>query len=648
MPTFDRSRSQTSMRRVRRRSSATGTATRVKPRSRMAANGRSPRRIAQSGRRMLATSRKSAKRRPKPAVAARVPRLRLMMVFGVLAFGAVGLMLNLVRLQVFQANDLREQARAQQTLYVKNQLPRRPVVDVRGNTVAIDRPVYTLYAHPRLFKESKAAIAEAIAPIVNQPSQSLYELFNTGESGIEVAYTVIEDSANRLRRLRIDGLELIERQQRLYPQEDLMAEIVGYVNAEQQGQSGVEYSQQQALQRRVRDRGFALKRTGDGSILPENLPPGFPYQDDLTLKLTVDSNLQRIVRDTLRKQMQEFSAKRGAVIVMDVHSGAIRALVSEPTYNPNEYYKFDLERMRNWIVTDAYEPGSTFKPINVAIALESGKVQPTESFNDEGQIYVGEWPIQNNDYSYSGARGMQTLTEIVQYSSNVGMVRLMQRLSAEEYYRWIQKIGLGRITGIDLPFEAAGYVKDKELFLNDPIEPATTAFGQGFSLTPIQLAQLHSSLANGGFLVTPHVVQGLYNDQQQLYWQPSLPAPKRVFSAKTTQAVLPMMEAVVEDGTGKIAQINGYRIAGKTGTAQKASAQGGYLANARITSFVALFPSDAPRYAVLVVVDEPKGDNAYGSTVAAPITKVVMETLISTEGIQPSVMPSSNLSDEDQ
>jgi cell division protein FtsI (penicillin-binding protein 3) len=217
------------------------------------------------------------------------------------------------------------------------------------------------------------------------------------------------------------------------------------------------------------------------------------------------------------------------------------------------------------------------------------------------------------------------------------MVRIMQKMPAADYFDWLQRLSLDSPTGIDLPAEAAGQIKDREQFVRSRVEPATTAFGQGFSMTPIKMLQLQAVLANGGQLVTPHVVSGMVTGEGRTVWTPDRPVGKAIFSPQTVQQVLTMMEAVVDTGTGNPAKLPGYRIGGKTGTAQKA-ASGGY-GRGRITSFVAILPINAPRYVVLAVIDEPQGENAYGSTVAAPLVKKITEALVVLEGVPPTKAP---------
>lgn len=562
--------------------------------------------------------------------------VRLWLIWGFLVAVAMGLGVQLFRLQVLHGAELSTTAKKQQVISLRPFIPRRPVIDRVNNVLAIDRPVYTLYAHPKLFKKSSAEVALALSSLLNRPAAELENKFSRRETGIRLVPRLGEEVAKKVKNLSFDGLDIMEEYSRFYPQKDLVGDVVGYVNLDRNGQAGVEYSQQKWLERSLRT--VKLSRYGPAHpnnrpLMSDRLPAGFLNVDDLSLQLTIDTRLQRASRLRLKEQLQKFGAKRGSAIVMDAKDGAILTMVSYPSYDPNTYYNADFKLFKNWALSDLYEPGSTFKPINVAIALDSGVIQPDSVFNDPDVITVGGWPIKNaekeNRYSLSVAG-------ILQYSSNVGMVQIMQRLKPVEYYKWLKKLELNQPLGIDLPFETAGQIKDRNQFISYPIESATTSFGQGFSLTPIKLVQLTAALANGGKLVTPHVTAGLVDAQGKSHWQPTLPAAKQLFSPKTTQQVVKMMEKVVKEGTGKAAQIPGYRLAGKTGTAQKASPTGGgYSSGAKITSFVSIFPVEAPRYVVLVVIDEPKGI-AFGSTTAAPVVKSIIESLIAIERIPPS------------
>ena len=556
---------------------------------------------------------------------------RLFIVWGILMASGLGLAINLYNLQIVKGPKLTEQARNQQMVNLRPFMPRRPVVDRNSDLLAIDRPVYTLYAHPKLFDKSNEDMAERLAPILAKDTAELVKTFQSKRSGIILAPALPEEIIDRVISLRLNGLEWIQKYSRFYPPDDLVADVVGYVNVDRRGQAGVEYSQEKLLERPVQT--VRLSRSGNGALMPDRAPEGFLHFDDLRLQLTIDSRLQRIARIALKQQMEKFDAKRGAVIVMDALDGSLLALVSQPTYNPNEYAKANISLFKNWTVADLYEPGSTFKPLNVAIALENGIIKPDDMFNDSGSIRVANYTIKN---AMNNGNGRISIAQILQYSSNIGMVQIIQRLKPSIYYNWLERLGLGQKVDTDLPFEVGGRLKSQEEFIASPIEPATTSFGQGFSMTPLQLVQMHGALANGGKLVTPHVVRGLIDSKGQMHDSPTHTIPRQIFSTATTQKVVEMMETVVTQGSGKASQIPGYRIAGKTGTAQKASPNGGYIKGARMTSFVAILPVESPRYVVFALVDEPKGESAYGSTVAAPIVKSVIEALIPLEQIPPS------------
>jgi cell division protein FtsI (penicillin-binding protein 3) len=571
---------------------------------------------------------------PKDLATINLFKRRTVLIWLILALSMLGLIVRLVYLQVIASPDLLEKARRQQMFTMRPFIPRRTITDRKGAVLALDRPVYTLFAHPRLYKKKPEEISEKLAPILRRPADKLLSVLTRDTTSIQVEYWLSEEKADLIFSLGLDGLDLVQQRHRLYPQQDLAAELLGYVNVDHRGQAGIELSQEKLLERT--DQAPLVAQDGNGKFIPNRIPAGMLQSDRTSLQMTIDSRIQRTARQILKQQMVKFGAKRGSVIVMDVRDGGLLSLVTEPTYDPNRYYESDVKLFKNWAVSDLFEPGSTFKPINVAIALEAGAIQPDTVFNDEGALTIGGWPVANFDYDQVGAVGSLSISQILERSSNVGMVHIIQRMKPSVYYGWLERIGLGDMSGIDLPAETSSTLKPQEQFIEYVIEPATASFGQGFSLTPIQMVQLQGILASGGKLLTPHVVKGLINDEGEEYYQPKLPTPRQVISPATAQRVVEMMTNVVEKGTGSPARIPGYRIAGKTGTAQKASTTGGGYINAKITSFVGIFPSKEPRYVVLAVIDEPVGADAFGSTVAAPIVKTVIEDIIVSEGIPPS------------
>jgi cell division protein FtsI (penicillin-binding protein 3) len=584
---------------------------------------------------------------------------RLIGVWIVLGLGALSLIFRLGWLQIVDAPHLLAKARLQQSVTVRPFVPRRTIVDRSNNQMAIDRPSYTIYAHPAQFSEfvptpgsSKSGkkvkvepldLAQRLAPILEIKPAELLAKFQQHKTGILLGKALPAEIENRIRALKVDGLDIRQGKNdytRFYPQGDAAAEVLGYLDGEHKAQAGIEYSQSLLLERKVSE--YKLTQTAKKSILPDRVTPDFLHADDLQLKLTLDLRLQRAARQALLQKMHEWNAPRGSVIVMDAETGALRSLVVEPTYDPNHYAR-DIDKakstalLRNWAVSDLYEPGSTFKPIAVAIGLENGIVKPDSTFFDGGSIAVGKDIIRNADLE---GNGTLDTAQILQHSSNVGMVKMMQRLKPNVYHNWLQWIGLGQKSGIDLPFEERGEVRSQKEFIGSPIYPANASFGQGFSMTPIQLTTLVGSLANGGKLVTPYVVEGLFDSEGVQKDNPTRPKPRQIFSPTNAKAVLEMMETVVTKGSGLYAQIPGYRIAGKTGTSQKAGIGGYTQDDKKIASFVGILPVDGEhRYLVFAAIDEPhKGkEKAFGSNVAAPVVKSVMESLISIEGIPPSM-----------
>ncbi len=566
-----------------------------------------------------------------------VPAGRLVAVYAILCAGLVGLAARLAWVQVVQGDQLLNRARAIQTQTIQPLGKRRTIVDRQGRLVALDEERFTLWAHPRYFAfpgddpgtvRPGLDVARKLSGVLAVPMADLMRSLGDRKSGVKLASELDPETAHRVRRLAISGLDLEPYPQRLYPQGGLFANVVGFLNLERVPQAGLEQSRDGDLKRHEAQ--LLLRRGADGTPLPDGLRPGVIYGDDLRLQLTLDARLQQVAQQALTKQVKQWKAKRGVALVMDVRNGEMVALASTPTYDPNQFWKYSPGLFREWSVQDLYEPGSTFKPINLAIALQEGAIDPAGKVNDTGQLTIGGWPIFNHDRR---ANGLIDFPTVLQVSSNVGMVQAMRNVKPAAYWQWLRRLGIDEVPDTDLPGAVAGELKTREQFVTQPIEPATAAFGQGFSLTPLKLLQLHAMLANGGRLVSPHITRGLRSGDDLA---PPPPASGvQLIRPEIAQTVLNWMETVVQTGSGKGTKIPGYRIGGKTGTAQKAL-NGIYIPGARICSFVANLPVDDPRFVVLVVVDEPQGGNAYGSTVALPVARQIIEALLVLEKIPPS------------
>jgi len=588
---------------------------------------------------MTRTASSPSRKRPRTRVVplAKVPTRRLWIVFLILCTGLVGLVGRMAWLQLVQTGALESRARRLQTQTSATLGQRRPIVDRTGRLVAMDEVRFRLWAHPRYFNLPGDApdlvrppedVVSLLATPLAQPAPQLLEELGQRRSGVKLAEGLDPETAERIRSLGISGLDLEAYPQRVYPQGDLFANVVGFLNDERVPQAGLEQSRNGELLRHEQSR--RLRRGADGTPLPDDLAPGAFYGDDLRLQLTLDARLQELAVKALAAQVAKWKAKKGAAIVMDATNGELLVLASTPTYDPNRYWRFSPARFREWSVQDLYEPGSTFKPINLALALQEKAISPTDRVNDVGQLTIGGWPINNHDKE---AHGLVDFATVLQVSSNVGMVQAMRRLDNNTYWDWMNRLGIDRRPDTDLPGAVAGQLKTKEQFITHPIEPATTAFGQGFSLTPLKLVQLHGVLANGGRLVSPHITRGFRSGDALA--PAAEPGGTPLLTPEVTRTVMVWMESVVEKGSGKGVKTPGYRIGGKTGTAQKAF-NGIYLPGAKICSFVATLPVEDPRYVVLVVVDEPQGAHAYGSTVAVPVAKQIIDALLIVEKITPS------------
>ncbi|MFM7549422.1 MAG: peptidoglycan D,D-transpeptidase FtsI family protein, partial [Cyanobacteriota bacterium] len=391
-------------------------------------------------------SRRSAAAEAKVVVLQPVPPGRLLAVYLLLAAGLVGLAARLAHVQLVDGPRLRARARAVQTPSITPIGKRRTIVDRTGRLVALDEERFTLWAHPRYFnfpgddlqkRRSPAETAARLSTVLAQPRATLLATMGQRPSGVKLVTDLDPDTAERVRQLGISGLDLEAYPHRLYPQASLFANVVGFLNLERVPQAGLEQSRDRDLRRQ--ELTLRMRRGADGTPLPEGLIAGSLYGDDLRLQLTLDARLQQVAQQAVARQVKQWKAKRGVALVMDVRNGEMLALASTPTYDPNRFWNYKPGLFREWSVQDLYEPGSTFKPINLAVALQEKAIDPAGKVNDTGQLSIGGWPIFNHDRRGNGVIDFPT---VLQVSSNVGMVQAMQRVKPSRFWYWLDAMGI--------------------------------------------------------------------------------------------------------------------------------------------------------------------------------------------------------------
>ncbi len=583
--------------------------------------------------------RKSKRQRQGAPSIELIAGYRLRLVFAILAMGLLGLMSRMAWLQVLQTSELQSKARAFQVQRVQPLGARRSIVDRQGRLVALDEERFHLWAHPNNFRfpgddsevlRKPLDVARKLSGLIPKTTDELVELIGNRSSGVRLARELEPEIASEIKKLGVSGLELESYLQRVYPQNELFANVVGFLNDDRVPQAGLEQSLNKILSRK-KEPVRRLRLAGDDTPLPDDLAPGVFYRDDAQLQLTLDSRLQELSIKALQRAVRYWEAKKGVAIVMNVTNGELLALASTPTYDPNQFWKYPSDLYKEWSVQDLFEPGSTFKPINLALALQEGAIDVDGTVNDTGIIKIGGWSLRNYDL---GSNGVMNFAEVLQASSNIGMVKAMLKMNPSRYWDWLHRLGINERPKTDLPGAVAGYLKPKKEFVDKPIEPAVTSYGHGLSLTPLKLAQLHALIANGGYLVSPHITRGIKGGEAPQISEADNNSP--LLRPEVTRVVRRWMESVVEtDSVFGFKRIDGYRIGGKTGTADKL-VNGEFGGGLKVCSFVANLPADNPRYVVLVVIDEPKGGGAYGSTVAAPVAKEIIEGLLVLEKIPPN------------
>jgi len=480
--------------------------------------------------------------------------------------------------------------------------------------VAVNKPMNFVFAVPQEITDP-AATAEKIAPLLGRDLEELKNVLDKpGDPYEPLIHAVSDDLAKQIGDLGLAGIHLVPEEVRFYPDNSILSQVlgfVGFVGDHKQGQYGIEQQWEKQLAgtpgelKSERDAAGALIAIGDRQLVPA--------QDGDDLVLTIDKNIQYKACNALTDTVKKFGARQGSLVIMDPKTGAIRALCGAPSFDPNNYGKTTNPALfENEVVSGSYESGSVFKAFTMAAALDQGKVNPDTSYNDTGEVKVSGNVIKNSDLK---SHGVQTMTNVLEKSLNTGAIFAMRQVGRQIFTDYVKKFGFGQLTGIELPHEQAGNIRS----LNDPndIYPVTAAFGQGITVTPIQLVAAYGAIANQGRLMRPYIVQEIrHPDGKNEIMQPH--SVRQVISAQTAATLGAMLVNVVENGYGKRAGVSGYYVAGKTGTAQVPSPNGGYDPTKTIGTFAGFAPVDNPRFVMIVRIDEPQGLN-FAESSAAPL-----------------------------
>jgi len=527
---------------------------------------------------------------------------------------------RLVSIQYLDASKYRTYAQFQHMDEFKLYSKRGKILDRNGNELAISLIEKTVYANPKEI-EDPGDIADIISEILGINKDDLEKKLSGKDLGfVYIKRKINSEEADKIAGLNLKGIYIQNESKRYYPREELAAPIIGFTGTDGNGLYGIEIEYESIL------RGVDGRAEAEidvfGNIIPGNIKTYLEPVDGKDIVLTIDSQIQYIAEKALLKAVEEYNAPGAVAIVMDPVSGEILAMASYPGFDPNNYRDYDEETYKVAGISFTYEPGSTFKIINISSALERGTVGKEQIFNLPSFIQVSDRVIKE---IFRTGYIQYSTKEIIKYSSNVGAVVVALSMGDRLYWEGIKQFGFGERTGIELPGEENGIVHDYKTW------PASTigalAIGQSISVTPLQLLRAVCTIANGGYLVSPTIIKEVKLGEGQ---DPGHGEREddRIISEETALSVRDMMLAVVEDGTGKNAQIEDINVCGKTGTAEKANQNGfGYSEGRNITSFIGFAPYEDPEIAIIIVVDEPTGPErtVWGGTVAAPVFKEIME-----------------------
>ncbi|MBE7521317.1 MAG: penicillin-binding protein 2 [Burkholderiales bacterium] len=527
-----------------------------------------------------------------------IPGGRAALLFGALALAFAVLAGRSVYLQWIDNAFLQERGAARYSRDLELPAHRGRIVDRNGELLAVSTPVKSLWAFPAQLEMSDAEAAK-LARVLDLKPASLKARVGANDDFVYVAKLVSPEVAERALALRIKGLNEESAYRRFYPGGEVTSHVLGFTGDRDAGQEGIELAQQGWLAGIPGSRRVIINRRGEAV---EDVASIRRPQEGRDLALSLDSRLQYLAFRELKAAVEANKAKAGGLVILDVHTGEILALANWPTYNPNARERTSRERMRNRALTDVFEPGSTLKPFAIAAALEAGAVRPETPIDTGG----GTLTIGSNTIHDAHPAGTLTVEQVIQKSSNVGAAKIALKLPAETLWRELAEVGFGSAPGTGFPGEVSGRLRAAKSW--KPIEQATISYGHGISVNLVQLARAYTVFATGGELVPATLMK--------------TGAPvtgRQAMSRETALAVRRMLEMAVQPGgTAPRAQVAGYRVAGKTGTAHKLEGRG-YAADRYVSSFVGFAPVSDPRIVVAVMIDEPSAGRYYGGAVAAPV-----------------------------
>lgn len=559
---------------------------------------------------------------------------RLGVVIVLLLIATLGLVGRLAHLQIVSHQEYQERAQDEhQGSLVLN--PRRgAILDRNGYPLAASVDAYDVMVDSQVWEDSGQAQqrAEALANALNRPPQHiLTDLSTSITREVIVGRGLDYQGSVRVEDLGLPGVRLVRTSRRVYPEGNLAASLIGFIGRDNVGLTGLEADYDRDLSGAAGS--LFYERDGLGNKIALGYSEQVPPEPGADIILTIDRYMQRLAERELDATIEKHEASGGTIIIMDPRTGAILAMASRPSFDLTQLDLSDESKMdlyRNRAITDLYEPGSVFKTVTMAGALDAGLVSPESVYVDEGVAHISGWTIVNWDY---GAHGTQTATQILVKSLNTGAVWLSQLLTPARFYDYIHRFGFGQPTGIGLSGEAPGQVRTPAEDDWAEVDMATNSFGQGVNVTPLQLIAAISTIANDGKLMQPYVVQEIRRGDERQHFQPL--EVRQVVTAEAANTLTQMMNAVV-DGITTIYAISvpGYRVAGKTGTAS-ISVPGGYKEDVYIASFAGFVPSDDPVLAMLIKIDEPK-DVPWGSAVCAPVFARMAQSILNYLKVPPA------------